>query len=90
MDTTLTALEKRRLILQDELDATKTQAERNRLGQFATPSLLALDILSYAKRLVPRGQKIRFLDPAFGTGGFYAALLRVVPKSRIAVAAGYD
>jgi hypothetical protein len=33
-------LERMRLALQNELDARKTQQERNRFGQFATPSLL--------------------------------------------------
>lgn len=90
MDAALTVLEERRLVLQNELDTAKTQAERNRLGQFATPPLLALDMLSCAKRLMPPGQNIQFLDPAFGTGGFYSALLRVVPTGRIAAAAGYE
>jgi adenine-specific DNA-methyltransferase len=48
MDT-LAAVEARRVALQDELDARKTQKERNRLGQFATPTLLASDMLAYAR-----------------------------------------
>lgn len=47
------ALEKQRVTLQAELDAGKTQAERNRLGQFATPTDLAVDILRYASTLLP-------------------------------------
>ena len=90
MDDTLHIREERRRVLQEELDAAKTQAERNRLGQFATPSLLALEILASAKRLMPQGQNIRFLDPAFGTGAFYSALLRVFHGHRIAVAEGYE
>ena len=38
-----TKLEKRRLALQAALDAGKTQAERNRMGQFSTPTSLAAD-----------------------------------------------
>lgn len=37
-------LEKRRLAWQGELDAEKDQAERNRMGQFATPTGLAVSI----------------------------------------------
>ena len=40
-----TPIEARRLALQRDLDAAKTKAERNRMGQFATPTALARDIL---------------------------------------------
>jgi adenine-specific DNA-methyltransferase len=82
-------IEAQRLETQHRLDAVKTQAERNKLGQFATPSILATDILEYAKTLTTSSQ-IRFLDPAFGTGSFYAALLRSFPLSQIAQAWGYE
>ncbi len=90
MSSTLAAKERERLALQASLDAEKSQAERNRLGQFATPSGLAEDILRYAVSLVPLVAKVRFLDPAIGTGSFYSALLRVVPKKRIAEALGFE
>jgi hypothetical protein len=86
-------VEAERLILQEELDAKKTQAERNRLGQFATPSLLAQDILRYAKRLLPwheGHERIRFLDPAIGTGSFYSALINTAPYKEIEEALGYE
>ncbi len=83
-------LEGRRLLLQAELDAAKDQAERNRLGQFATPPGLARDMLRYAGAHLSEGASIRFLDPAIGTGSFYAALLRVFPKSKIDCAVGYE
>lgn len=83
-------IEEKRLSLQAALDGHKTQAERNRLGQFATPSPLALDILSYAKTIIPPREKIRFLDPAIGTGAFYSALLNVFPKNRVQQALGYE
>ena len=86
----LTYKEQRRLEVQASLDAMKSQAERNRMGQFATPFPLALDILSYAKKLLPRGQQIRFLDPGFGTGVFYSALLQTFPAAQIAAATGYE
>jgi adenine-specific DNA-methyltransferase len=79
-----------RLELQAQLDSQKTQEERNKLGQFATPSALAADILAYAKRLVSPRKRISFLDPAFGTGVFYSALLRAFPSERIASASAYE
>jgi adenine-specific DNA-methyltransferase len=73
-----------------EVDSAKTRAERNRLGQFATPTELALDIVTYAQSLVTALGKVRFLDPGFGTGAFYSALLRTFPASHIAQALGYE
>lgn len=90
MSQTIDMLEGRRLAIQAELDAEKTQAERNRLGQFATPTVLAEDILRYAISFLPRNGKIRFLDPAIGTGAFYSALRKVFPKMRIAEALGFE
>lgn len=86
----LNVTENQRLALQASLDGQKTQAERNRLGQFATPTVLAEDILRYAATLLPLGARIRFLDPAIGTGSFYSALLKVFPKKRIAEALGFE
>ncbi|MGD0489530.1 MAG: SAM-dependent DNA methyltransferase [Syntrophorhabdales bacterium] len=86
----LTDKEHHRLEIQAMLDSAKTQAERNRMGQFATPSLLASEILSYAKKLIPHGEKVRFFDPAFGTGAFYSALLQIFSLNRIAGATGYE
>jgi adenine-specific DNA-methyltransferase len=83
-------LEERRIALQAELDGRKTQAERNRLGQFATPTILADDILRYAVRLLPSAEKVYFLDPAIGTGSFYSALRRVFPSEHIAEALGFE
>lgn len=83
-------LEKQRLILQSELDARKTQIERNRLGQFATPTALSVDILKYAATLLPQNEPVRFLDPAIGTGAFYSALQRVIPNHLIVEARGFE
>jgi adenine-specific DNA-methyltransferase len=82
--------EAQRLALQDELDAKKEGIERNRMGQFATPTELAVDILRYAKTQLDKGEKVRFIDPAIGTGSFYSALLDVFPKTRIDAAVGYE
>lgn len=83
-------IESSRLKVQKHLDSSKTQAERNKLGQFATPGALAIDILEYARKILPSSQRIRFLDPAFGTGSFYSALLKTFLHSRIASATGYE
>lgn len=72
-----------------ELDGERSPAERNRLGQFATPPALAREILSAAKKLMGR-EPVRVLDPAFGTGAFYYALLACFASDRIAAAAGYE
>jgi len=83
-------LEVTRQTIQIELDARKSQAQRNRLGQFATPAALALDVLKACKALMPLRSKISFLDPAIGTGSFYSALLHTFSSSRIASAVGYE
>jgi predicted RNA methylase len=83
-------LEDRRLALQVELDAAKNAKDRNKLGQFSTPTGLASDVLAYASALMPPGASVRFLDPAIGTGAFYGALLRVFGDARIEAAAGFE
>ena len=84
-------LEDKRLRMQAELDALRTQRERNVMGQFATPAPLALDILRSALSLtLQRSERVKFLDPAFGTGSFYSALLSVFPRRSVAAAYGYE
>ncbi len=61
------------------------------MGQFATTGPLALEILQSARSLThAKSERLRFLDPAFGTGSFYSALLRVFPRGSIAAACGYE
>lgn len=84
------ALESRRIALQAELDGQKTSAERNQLGQFATPTALARDILAYARTLMHEPNDVRFLDPALGTGSFYSALEHAFPASAIRSAQGFE
>lgn len=60
------------------------------MGQFSTPSELARDVLRFAKTIVPAHSKIRFLDPAFGTGSFYSALLAEFPTEQISSAEGIE
>lgn len=62
--------EHRRLQTLEQLDAAKSQADRNRLGQFATPPKLAAQIVAAALALLPPRSRIRFLEPGFGTGPF--------------------
>jgi len=83
-------IEARRLAMQDRLDEQKTQAERNRLGQFSTPTALAGDILRLAKDMLPPDASPRFLDPALGTGSFFSALLTVFSRERVQWAKGFE
>ncbi len=66
-------IEEERLQEQDRLDAQKSAADRNKWGQFATPSTLARSIARYVIGITGR-ERLRFLDPAIGTGSFYSAL----------------
>jgi adenine-specific DNA-methyltransferase len=82
--------ETRRLSVQASLDACKTPLERNKLGQFATPTLLAREVLTYGLGLIPKEQDINFLDPAIGTGSFYSALLETIGDRLFTTAKGYE
>lgn len=90
MSYSIDTLESGRNVLQVRLDAQKTQSERNRLGQFATPAALAHDILKYAATLLPQREKVHFLDPAIGTGAFYSALRSAFPSDRVAEGLGFE
>ncbi|SKB13755.1 Modification methylase SalI [Planktothrix sp. PCC 11201] len=89
-DMNLTTTESIRVLRQLQLDSAKTQTERNKLGQFATHPALATEMLKYAKTLLPSASKIRFLDPAFGTGAFYSALLEQFSLPQIVEAIAYE
>ena len=60
------------------------------VNDWPIPAKLAAAIVAYAKTLVNPFQQIRFLDPAFGTGSFYAALLRSFPASSVTQSYGYE
>ena len=83
-------IEIKRLEIQRQLNLKKTRAERNRSGQFATPAVLAMDILHYAKSLLTQEDDISFLDPAIGTGAFVYALYRSFSQKQITKAVGYE
>jgi len=80
-----------RQALQEKIDAGRTMADRNRLGQFATPNFLAVDIARYVRSLMGRRMHdVRFADPAVGTGSFFSAALSVFGLHRIRSAVGVE
>ncbi len=86
-----TSVEARREALQASIDATKSSAERNRLGQFATPNALAIEIARFMDSLIgTRRRGIRFADPAIGTGSFFSAALTVFGQRRMKSAVGIE
>ena len=86
----ISSIERNRQELQKLLDGKKSQEERNAGGQFPTPINLAKDILFHAQKLLPNRSKVRFLDPGFGTGSFFSALLYTFPTDRVTAATGYE
>ena len=90
MEKSVAQFEAQRLALQEALDGQRDSSVRNRMGQFATPTGLAVDIQRYAKTHFQQDEKVQFLDPAIGTGAFYSALLGVFPQGRIVTALGFE
>lgn len=84
------ALETERLTWQSTLDGERTAKERNELGQFATPTVLAGDIAEYALSLHGQDRDITFLEPSIGSGSFYAALLRTRAQHHLARSLGVE
>lgn len=85
------ATEAQRQTIQSAIDATKSAAERNRLGQFATPNALAVDIARYVGTMIlPSNHRIRFADPSIGSGSFFSAALAVYGPKRIDSAVGIE
>lgn len=84
-------LEAKRKVLQSILDADRNQEQRNQLGQFATPYILAREITKAALGYLPSSQqKIRFLEPSLGSGAFFSALISEIPQERLGSAVGYE
>ncbi len=84
-------IEARREALQAALDSAKSPAERNRLGQFATPYSLALEIAQHVRSVAGRHlQRVRLADPSIGTGSFYSAALTVFGPEHIERAVGVE
>lgn len=82
-------LREKRLAMLRDLDAAKTNLERNKLGQFATPPRVADEVVRYGLDLLPQ-QEIRYLEPGFGTGAFYNSLLEQTQERTIISAIGYE
>jgi len=78
----------KRQSLQNFLDSQKSQNERNILGQFATPKILADSIIKSALKYI--NKNIRFLDTSVGTGVFFSSLLDCSNKSNILYSCGYE
>lgn len=77
--------------MQAALDARKSPAERNRLGQFATPYALAIEIARYVRSIAGRRLRaVHFADPSVGTGSFYSAALAVFGPEQIEKAVGVE
>ena len=87
--TSTIATTEARLGLQAALDRERSLADRNKMGQYATPPAMASDITKAVLLWLPDEQKIRFLEPAIGTGAFYEALL-VDASERIDRAVGIE
>ncbi|GGI69499.1 Eco57I restriction-modification methylase domain-containing protein [Deinococcus wulumuqiensis] len=66
----------RRRALQYLLDRKRSKEERNRLGQFATPDQLALDVAQHALSYFPDRSTVEVLEPAVGLGSLWEALLK--------------
>src|SRR5262245_61160522 len=87
----LNVTESQRQTLQAAIDANKSASARNRLGQFATPNALAVEIARFVCPLVnPRCGGIRFADPSIGTGSFFSAALAALGPNRIESAIGIE
>jgi adenine-specific DNA-methyltransferase len=81
-------IETSRIALQLKSDEHRTKTDRNRLGQFATPTGMAQDIVRYIQTLFD--DQIDFLEPSLGTGSFYSALLSTFGRERIHSAVGVE
>lgn len=83
--------ESRRQAVQSMLDSRRSLRERNRLGQFATPNALAVEIAQYAKKLSSSEPRdVRFADPSVGSGSFFSAVRTVFGTAQIARAVGVE
>ena len=56
------------------VDSQKTQEQRNRMGQFSTPFMLAKQIVVETLSLKMCSPHQSFIEPALGSGAFFSAL----------------
>ncbi|MCF8374174.1 MAG: N-6 DNA methylase [Bacteroidales bacterium] len=83
-------IEKKRIIIQNRIDKSKSNKERNKLGQFATPNNLAIEILEQTKQYLSVEKSISFLDPAIGSGSFFSAFQQVFSDFEFNKLLGYE
>jgi hypothetical protein len=86
----LASTEAERLHAQAALDRRRTAADRNRLGQFATPAELALEMAALGAQHLPARGGISLLDPAVGTGVFFYAARTALGPGRLGHAVGFE
>ncbi len=85
------AIEVRRQSIQVAIDARKSGVERNRLGQFATPPALAIEIARYVESLLSNPHEdIHFADPSVGTGSFFSAAIAAFGEDHLKSAVGIE
>jgi adenine-specific DNA-methyltransferase len=89
MRTRLDEAERLRQQAQQTLDGNNTAGQRNVLGQFATPTALALEMVAVGKDYLPARTAVRFLDPAVGSGVFFYAAKKLF-ASRLKAGWGYE
>lgn len=83
--------EAKRQAIQAAIDSTRSATERNRLGQFATPNTLALEITRYVRTLIGSYRHgLRFADPSIGSGSFFSAALTTFEPKYIHSAVGVE
>ena len=82
-------IERERERIQDIIDCSKKIDERRIMGQFATPYELAKEIISYGLSLL-QDDEIQLLEPSFGTGSFFSALLSTNKSKSISNITGYE
>jgi len=85
----MNTVELNRQSVQASLDEKRSIEYRRRLGQFATPYHLASEIISGGIALLG-DRNIKFLEPAFGTGSFFSALLSSDRSENVESAIGVE
>src|SRR5258708_25925844 len=83
-------IESRRLKLQANLDRQKTQEERNKRGQFATPTELAREVAAHSLAVLPKSMPLRFLEPGCNTLAITSALIEELAGRPIQSATGIE
>ena len=82
-------IEIQRETLQNRIDSSKSIEERRVMGQFSTPIDLANEIMSFGLSLL-QDDDIELLEPSFGTGAFFSALLAINGYKNISNVTGYE